>query len=842
MDRLKSRIVGPEGPMDAKICLIGQSPGVEEDSSGKPFRGPSGNLLDRSLRAVGLNRNSILINNVFSQRPPNDKVEYFFEDKKKTKLTWEGQEHVEVLRLWLEGLLRRREELCEGPNILVALGSEATYILTGKLGITKWRGSVLPCTLVPGFKVYPTFHPSRVLRSMSDKREDSLVLDESKSKKKLTKNYYLLFLKDLERIGEQAESPTLTYPVREGRVIETLSDALIELEKLKKDNTCVAVDIETIRGIDGPLLWMIGFSPSPDYGFTIPFIKKLRPCWTIQEEMKILRSISEIFLSPKVTKVFQNGSYDLSILGRYYGLRVANDSFEDTMLCHHASYPTMPKGLDTLASIYTWEPYYKDDGKVHDFRRSSDLAEAQYNIKDICVTREIYPKIAENAKQLGVYEGYKRTLYIFPSLLYMQIRGVKIDLELKDKLGKDFMIVANKALLKIKETLGYELNIKSPKQLSSLLYGAFGLPIQYDHKTKKPTTNTNALNRLLRLVKPNSDEENVIEAIKEYKKYIKLISTYTEMEIDSDGRIHTSYNIISTFRLSSSESHFGKGGNVQNIPVRTAEGKMVRRLFKPDPGLELTGADGEQAEAREVAWMAGDTRLIELFQTPGYDVHWAEAKRLFDIPKEVPYNPDALYKSRIVNQSYTLKWYRRIGKTVKHATNYKMGPYMLQSLLMQEGVYLPFGICKTLLLKVRSDNPLLVQWQNKTIETLHATRIIVTPLGRKRIFMGRLDEEAERSAIAFSPQSTVGEITQLGGRALQINLAKAELNADLLMNIHDENIIQNRVEDRKLVYPIIRESMEITHRVNGRDLTIPIAMKRGTNWGELEEFDFRSEI
>ena len=76
-----------------------------------------------------------------------------------------------------------------------------------------------------------------------------------------------------------------------------------------------------------------------------------------------------------------------------------------------------------------------------------------------------------------------------------------------------------------------------------------------------------------------------------------------------------------------------KGGNVQNIPVRTAEGKMVRRLFKPDPGLELTGADGEQAEAREVAWMAGDTRLIELFQTPGYDVHWAEAKRLFDIPK-----------------------------------------------------------------------------------------------------------------------------------------------------------------------------------------------------------------
>ena len=830
MERLKSNIVGPSGPLDAEICFIGQSPGSEENDKRRPFVSPSGRVLDQCLRVVGVNRASVLFNNVFKQQPPNNNINYYFQDKSNTKLTWEGQEHVDLLKEWLEDLLKRRNETGEGPNILVALGAEALYILTGKTQISKWRGSLLPCTLVPGFKVYGTYHPSAVMRSIADKKEAS---ELDNITKETQQNYYPLFLKDLQRIERQSHDPELVYPKREGRMIDTVQDAIFELNNLM--NVDFSCDIETLGGFDGPILWFIGFSPKPEYGFTIPFLKNLVPKWTIQEEAQIITMISKVFLQPNTIKIFQNGGYDLSVLGRYYGLRLADGTFRDTMLCHHASYPTLKKGLDTLTSIHTWEPYYKDEGKVINGKRASDLAEGSYNIKDCCVTKEIYPLLEQDAKELDTYTGYQRTLKCFPPLLYMQIRGVRIDLEQKQKLTVDFSARAEAAYAKVKEITGKEYNLNSPKQMVELLYGALHLPIMYNNATGKASTDIDALNKLSRKCKVDSPAALVIKSIKEFKKFNKLVSTYTEMQVDSDNRIHTTYLPISTYRLSSAKSPFGSGGNLQNIPVRSEEGMMVRTLFIPDEGLEFTASDLEQAEAREVAWMSNDVRLIEFFQTPGYDVHWYLAKQIFEVPQDVPYdNPNALYKSRFLGESYTLKFYRRIGKTVKHASNYKMGPYKLQTILIRENVYFSYAICKALLDKVKRENPLTTQWQNKVIEQLHATRTIVTPLGRKRIFMGRIDDEMERSAVAFGPQSTVGEITQL---AIE-NMTRNCTHYEQLLNVHDEMLGQNRPEDRKLVYPIMKRSMEITHTINGRDLTIPCSFKRGPSWGNMKEYKY----
>ena len=196
MERLTTRIVGPDGPLTAKICLIGQAPGAEEDLLGVPFKGEAGKRLDKSLRAAGLHRANVLVYNIFVQRPPNNKVEYFFQDKSCTKLTWEGQEHVDRLKTWLEELLERRNATGEGPNVIGALGREAMMVLTGKKRISKWRGSVLPCTLVPGFKVYPTYHPSFVLRMMNEPRAQLYG-----EKKRLQENILPVFNLDLERIA-----------------------------------------------------------------------------------------------------------------------------------------------------------------------------------------------------------------------------------------------------------------------------------------------------------------------------------------------------------------------------------------------------------------------------------------------------------------------------------------------------------------------------------------------------------------------------------------------------------------------------------------------------------------
>lgn len=829
MERLQTRIVGPDGPLDAKICLIGQAPGKDEDLIGLPFQGAAGRRLNNSLRHVGLSRQEILVYNVFVQKPPKNDVSYFFQDRALTVLTWEGQEHVDRLQHWLERLLERREKTGEGPNVIGALGREAMMILTGKKRISKWRGSVLPCTLVEGFKVYPTYHPAYVLRLMNEPR--ATLYGE---KKKQQENILPVFELDLKRIAMQSEFPEIRYPERNIEIATTVPDALEKLDNLYKF-PAVAVDIETLPSPSGPLVWCIGFSPSPEQAFVIPILREQKFVWSLQEEAVIWRKISEIFLDKKIKKIFQNGSYDLSILGRYYGLRVANDTYEDTMLLQLMTYPYMKKGLDFLASVYTWEPYYKDEGKVHEGRRASDTAEFIYNGKDCAVTREVLPVIDRDARELGTRGNYDRTLYAFPPNLYRQLRGVRIDLEAKAKLSKDFTARAETAQ-QIVNLLGEgNFNINSPKDMTKLLYVVLDLPIQYNHKTKKPSSDKDAINMLLKkFPDPQSRANKILTAIKEHRKFSKLASTYTNMEVDSDGRIHTSYSWVSTFRLNSFESHFGNGGNLQNIPTRTEEGRMIRKLFIPDPGYGFLAGDLSQAEAREVAWLAGDKRLIELYRAGDIDVHWERAKETFQLPANLKYEPNEEVVSPLTKEAYPMKFYRRVGKTIVHATNYKMGPMMLQLILIREDVYLPFATCKALLATTRAANPYTVRWQNETSEYVRAHRRLETPLGDVRYFHGRPSDNLFRAAIAFVPQSTVGRIIQLGERKLYSSCSTFEP----LLNVHDEILGQCLPEDKEYAKAIMRKCFEIPHEVNGEELVIPVDFKWSTvSWGDMKEED-----
>ena len=266
--------------------------------------------------------------------------------------------------------------------------------------------------------------------------------------------------------------------------------------------------------------------------------------------------------------------------------------------------------------------------------------------------------------------------------------------------------------------------------------------------------------------------------------------------------------------------------------MRTDEGREIRRLFIPDEGFVFLAADQSQAEAREVAWLAGDKRLIEYYETPGFDVHWLRAKEIFRIPESVPYNKKALFKSPLLEEEQTLEFFRRIGKTIVHAGNYKMGPRMLQTILIREGIYLPEATCKRLMQATRNANPMTVRWQNSVIEEVRATRTIVTPLGDKRVFRGRLNDELYRSAIAFNPQCTVGRLTQIAQKKI------LDEEIDLLMNVHDETIVQCLPNEIKSCGKIMKEAFEIPHMVNGRELTIPCDFKMSSkSWGDMEEIE-----
>lgn len=827
MSRPKSAIVLPQGPRSAEILIVGIAPGLEETITGRPFADQHGQLLTRCLTQAKISRPECLITYVFRQQPPRNQLEYYFQDKAKTKLTWEGEEHVETLRKFLTKLKQQRDKGAGGPNVILALGREAMYVLTGRKRITKWRGSVLACTLVPGFKVYPSFHP-RYVNKLINESSEGLVGE----KKKQQQNVLPLFLIDLERVLEQSSFSEIRRPKRKfsiGMGFSELCAKLKEYARLKQG--VLSVDIETVPGTSGPLTWMIGFSLTPDQAFTILILKNWKSAWSLEEEAMIWKLISAVFLNPNLIKLFQGGMYDLSVLGRYYGLRVATKTYADTMLCHHASYPYIKKGLETLVSIYTWESYFKDEGKVHGGKRSSDAGEAIYNCKDTTSTREIWPIVARNARELDTWNGYRRTISIVPSLLGMMLRGVLIDLEKKNNLGKEFAEHANKALEEYKKLTGLETNLNAHAQVKSALYGYYGLEIQFDHKTKKPSSSKESLQKLLRTAK--GEAANVINLILRYKKYSKLASTYTSMEVDADGRIHTSYSFISTYRLNSSASPFGGGGNLQNIPKKGDEGKAIRSLFIPDPGKIMIAADYRQAEAMIVAWESEDLQLINAF-LEGKDVHWIKAQDLFEIPEGIIYiketGHEVMFRDRFTGEEHSLEFLRDLGKVAKHAGNYGEGPYRLQGQLAASGFHLPFAACKKIILKVKGD-PFVSTWQRRIREQIKATRTLISSFGRKKQFMGRINDGLFRAAYAFSPQNTVGEMTEVGIREVNEQFEYI----DCLMNVHDELISQCDIGREQQAMRDIRSVMEQTIHIHDRPLTIPVDFRIGYSWGELKE-------
>jgi DNA polymerase-1 len=527
----------------------------------------------------------------------------------------------------------------------------------------------------------------------------------------------------------------------------------------------------------------------------------------------LLKRLSQFFLSDHI-KIFQGGLYDLSILARYWGLRCLEDTVEDTMVAHHAAYPHLPKGLDFQASVYTWEPYYKDDGKVWG-SRVGDQALSIYHGKDLCVTREIWPILLQDNRQLGTWEGYKRSMSYYPSLLAMTLRGVKCDMEKKAKLGRVFKNSAREHLDAITELVGREYKISTAytKDLVQLLYVDMELAPQY--KDGKLTTNDAALLRLKKLYPKNE----VLEHVRRRRMFLKFSNTYMNMEVGKDGRFHTSYNPAgtATWRLSSSESPFGGGGNLQNIPSRTEEGRKIRELFIADEGKILVAADYSQAEARVVAYLAGEQVEIEAFES-GRDIHWLNA-----IDLELATADEAPSKEK-----------RDPAKNMKHGYNYEVGPRRLQAELLRYGYDFSYAQCRDSLEKIRMKRPMIEGWKRQIRTKIDTDRTLITPLGRKRVFYGRKGPDLYRKAIAFVPQSTVGELLCVSIREIHRELESTERLCEVLLNGHDEVVVQTDPSQIQRTIRRMRRLMEVPIEINGRMVVIPVDFKVGANWGEME--------
>lgn len=785
-----------EGPQTARIILVGEAPGGTEASTGRPFQGGAGDILNKMLDRSGIRRADCFVTNLCHVRPPDNKFQWFFRK--------ENQHH------YLRGVLKLRSVINEiKPNIVVGFGSHPLKALTGKVGIEKWRGSILDSTLVPGTKVVCTYHPAAILRVYDYKAVAEI---------------------DLSRVREESLFPEIVRPVR-NHVLHPDPTTRSRLVDEMAAAEWLAVDIECWQTPSGKWrLACVGFSDRPERSLVIH-----------NDGPEALLAIRRLCSCP-AKKVYQNGSFDVTVL-RDEGIETTNFAW-DTMLAHHALYPecasgsdemaqlggrkrsaAIQKGLAFLASINTKEPFYKDDGKL--WRETNDLRTFWlYNGRDCTVTREVRDVQEGDLEVYGTAGTFQRRMALVEPTMAATRHGIKIDLEVRDSLRENIEAEIRRLQIVLDTLAGEPINVKSPKQVRALLFDKLKLPVKYKRGTSDITSDKAALIEL-----GEKYPSPALHAILKIRERRDLIERYLDATVDADGRMRCSFDITGTRtgRLSSRASIYGSGTNLQNIPSRRAVGEALRRMFIADEGKCLIVRDYSQAEVWIVAHLAKCGKLIDLLTDPTRDIHRETAAGIFG--KAL----DAITDME-----------RYLAKRTVHASNYGIGGKNLAEKVNEDsevtGITLDARRGDQIINGYFMLYPEIKEnfWREVERE-LKYSLTLTNPFGMKRTFYGRPDYAPQskflREAYSFIPQSTVGE---LGGMAWvnayrDIELGRPDLDCNILLNVHDALVAQCPHQHVEEVNDLLRQSMNIPVTVNDQTFTIPTDSKVGLNWSKFDK-------
>jgi DNA polymerase-1 len=511
---------------------------------------------------------------------------------------------------------------------------------------------------------------------------------------------------------------------------------------------------------------------------------------------------------PKVLHIGQNYWYDTQYIWRDLLCRVK--PFADTMVMQHTMFPGLEKSLAFQASLYAKVyKYWKEEGKTS--KGKTDRERWVYNCKDCCLTFEVEAVLDMmlKANPVNIQAAYdfqlNRTL---PALIAMMERGLLTQDNIKRELYTELTGIMAEIKSELNYILGEEFNPNSSDQKKALFYDLFELPVQYDPKTKKPTTGAEALETLKEkspIIKPIADR------IAEFGNLKTFSSTFLAAKLDIDGRMRCSYNLCGTdtFRLSSSQNAFNSGLNLQNVPKggTTATGRElpnVRSLFIPDPDMTFFDIDLASADARIVAWEAQCPELME-FMLSGQDLYLCLAQEYF--------HDKTLTKKSTKRQQF---------KGVVHGTNYlgsaaglaiRFGLLVHEVEVIQRYYFGRFPEVKAALEELKKQ-----VMKRGWIENI---------FGYRRYFFNKQEPTLMQIAAAWKPQSTVGLIINRGMVAIHEN----EPDIQLLLQVHDSLAGQYPTNMPELKQRIItRCEIELPYAI---PLTIPVEIKTSTvSWGE----------
>lgn len=763
-----------------KILVVGEAPGREEDEQGRPFVGRSGRFLRGVLSKLGidLDRDCWVVN-VVRCRP----VDGEGKDRKPS-----DKEIMACSKVFDRDL---EEVLGKGCKLIILLGGVACKRVLGTEDVGLMRGRVIP-DLDRGCWIGVSYHPAGVLRQVNwDKYVDKL------------------FYKDLERMIECMNDKVID--IREKMKYEVVKDVdgLNRLiDKVKERGYC-GVDIETV-GLrpygEGKSVLCIGVGVG-------------NKVWVIDcdsFDREVLRdSLKRVMEDRGVVKVFHNAGMELEWFRVWYGVDVVN--FDDTMLM---SYVLDEREGSHDLKFLVWVMFgvkgYDEKVKkcMKDLRKAKREDMWEYNAWDVFYTVKLWKLFRER-----VYKG--KNEWVYKNLLLKsrdvfsksEIEGCLIDEEYLNKLDEEFSGKIDKLMLDMKNIAGSfgmgDVNFNSSKQLGELLYKKMGLERIKVTKSGGDSTDAEALKEL---VDRGEDRYGLVEKLLEYKKYVKLKSTYIDgmRGLIVDGRVHPRYGLHTTVtgRTSCTEP------NVQNIPKR--KGKEVRGMFVAPEGYVIVASDYSQWEVRVVQMYARDNELGRAIWE-GIDFHGYYTEVLTGIKQ----GEEGFKEARqVVKGAFTFA--SMYGAGVETITRYLWKGYLSKRFKKYEDAR---EFVREVQREFFEQFHGLKEWQNRLHRDYERKGYIETLFGRKR------RAPIEHTQIINTPvQSVASDFT-----LLSMVRVYEELGLVPLFMIHDD-----------LTYVVKEDELESVAKEIGRCMTewgfefvnvpIEVEQKVGKRWSEIKDY------
>ena len=604
-------------------------------------------------------------------------------------------------------------------------------------------------------------------------------------------NYVLVNTeKDLEGLAKKLEKQPIFAIDTETDSLDSISANLVGISIAWEENRAFYI---SIKGVGGP---------------TLPL------------EL-VIKHLSPILNDEKIKKVGHNIKFDYEVLeGNGFSLR---GIVFDTMIAAYLINPNArAQKLDDLAFTELGIEMTKivemiGKGKDEITCDQVDIHKlALYAAEDADMTWRLYNHLKKDLDEGGFNELMSKIeAPLITALAHMEMNGVKLDLPLLAKLSMEFGARIDKLQTEIYKLAGEEFNISSPAQMQKVLYDKLDLRNKIpEPKDIKKLPSGGFSTGAEQLEKLRDSGHPIIEKILEYRELTKLTTTYVDtlpkLVNPETGRVHTSFNqtIAATGRLSSTNP------NLQNIPIRTETGMLIRKAFIAEQGYQIMSADYSQIELRVIAHMSGDAEMTKAFRE-GLDVHTATAARVYGVP-----------------ESKVTKEMRQTAKVVNFGIVYGVSAHGLQ-----RQSALNYAQAKDFIEKYFQTHAGIKTYMDDVIKVAKERGFAETLFGRRR-YLPELASpnfavrgSAERMASNMPIQGTAADLIKLAMIEIDNEIGRVSPKTKMLLTVHDELVLEVPKADIEKVRAFVKEKMENIVKL---DVPVIVEIGVGNNWGEAK--------